>query len=466
MLGTDSNSNNSPPLSPRQPWGHSGIQKTNFAWKSAFGDFMFDTTDESMEPFNVFHNDRILITKGVWGGRKATVLGVSNGVVWLQIDDEEFVKDLKGCFTGDDLEAKFGLQVLEDDPDDAVWPESPRHPKLTFVAAIDDAHRKAFEYEGPMGTYTFNCTREATERYGFHHGQRVRATKGAYRSRCATVIGVHNGALWVHIDGDNGASPCHFCNDKADLEAKYGYKVITATATPTGMVRPPAYDKVEYPGPFGLKYSFERGEETLKRYSVTHGQTLQIGRGTDNGKKTVVIGVQTGVLWWHIQGDRAATPCQFCENFEDLQERYEVITTHEPVCKAAGWGGGGRTQSTPLDSESQTALSTSSSHNHTHAQLMMVEPNLSVWEGEPTDADQRRRERDEIESENIDDMPWDEVCVCVHRLVVFPHRSFGLFAQHHNHRHTSRRRTGTCGRTPGGGCRRTRRPGRPSCCTT
>eukprot|EP01061_Rhynchopus_euleeides_P010130 TRINITY_DN19488_c0_g1_i1.p1 TRINITY_DN19488_c0_g1~~TRINITY_DN19488_c0_g1_i1.p1 ORF type:complete len:477 (+),score=200.65 TRINITY_DN19488_c0_g1_i1:22-1431(+) len=359
----------SPPLSPRQPWGHRAIQKTHFSWKSAFGDFAFDTTDEGCEPFGVYHNDRVLISKGVWCGKKATVLGVSNGVMWVHLDDEEYVKDLKGCFDGAELEKKYGLQLLEEEEAEDEWPLSPEHPKLQFIGAKDEEDLKQFEYEGPMGMYTFNCTREVTEEYGFHHGQRVRATKGAYRSRCATVIGVHNGALWIHLDGDRGASPCHFCNTKDDLEKKYGWKVLNTPISVGGGITAP-YDKVEYMGPFGHTYAFERGEEAMKQYDLRHGQTLQIGRGISQGKKAVVIGVLTGVLWWHIQGDRAATPCSYCNDMASLRERYDVTVLHDA--------------------------------------LMIVEPNTNVWPNYVIDSEQRAMDQEEIEAVSLEDEQWDE----------------------------------------------------------
>ena len=264
-------------------------------------------------------------------GKKATVLGVSNGVIWIQIDDEEYIKDLKHCFDEAGLMENYGLQLVEEDDDEGEWPTSPAHPKLSFVGAKDEEHLKAFEYAGPMGSYVFNCTREATDPYGFHHGQRVRATKGAYRSRCATVIGVHVGSLWIHLDGDKGASPCHFCANKAELEKKYGWKVLNTPITVEGGIHVP-FDKIEYKGPFGLVYTFERGEEAMQQYELRHGQTVLIGRGISAGKRAVVIGVQTGVLWWHVEGDKGATPCSYCHDLDSLKQRFEVTILGEKVC--------------------------------------------------------------------------------------------------------------------------------------
>eukprot|EP01064_Diplonema_japonicum_P022305 TRINITY_DN3200_c2_g5_i1.p1 TRINITY_DN3200_c2_g5~~TRINITY_DN3200_c2_g5_i1.p1 ORF type:complete len:461 (+),score=99.43 TRINITY_DN3200_c2_g5_i1:55-1437(+) len=351
----------------RSPWGRKGVQNKKFSWPAAFGNFQFDTTDAACEVFGVFHNDRVLISRGQWEGKKATVLGVLNGVLWVQLDEEEHVKDLKQCFNEEDLKNRYGLQMLEEEDEDD-WPESPTHPKLHFVGARDEEQLKAFEYQGPMGRYVFRCTRNDTEPFGFHHGQRVRATRGACRSRCATVIGVHTGSLWVHLDGDKGATPCTFCNNQHDLERKYGWKVLNTPLTIKNQSIP--FNKIEYLGSFGLTYLFDRGEEALKEYGVKHGQKLMIGRGMSAGKHAVVIGVQTGVLWWHIEGDKAATPCTYCSNLQDIQERYAVETTYE--------------------------------------QAIVVKPNESVWPDTMTEAEQRRRQHQDIDSTPLNDELWDE----------------------------------------------------------
>ncbi|KAJ9460505.1 U-box domain-containing protein 37 [Diplonema papillatum] len=316
------------PMSPTSPWGLNAVQKKQFEWPAALGNFTFDTTDAACEPFGLFHNDRVLFTKGQWNGQKAIVLGVTNGVLWVQLDEEEYAKDLKGCHNAEDTKTKYGAVLLEEEVVEQAFPVSPQHPKMEFVGARDEQELKAFQYSGPMGLYTFNCTREATEPFSFYHGQRIRATRGAYRSRCATVIGVLNGALWIHLDGDKGASPCHFCSNKDDLEAKYGWKVLNPISPrPAGHLADSPHipaNKIEYRGPFGMTYLYERSDEALKPYGLRHGQLVKLNRGISSGKKAVVIGVQAGSLWLHVEGDRAATACTFCSSFEDLEERYKI----------------------------------------------------------------------------------------------------------------------------------------------
>ena len=319
----------SPPRSPRSPWGDKAKQKRRFPWQGAFGIHEFDTTDMACEVFGYYHNDRVIFSKGQWTDKKATVLGVKAGVLWVQLDDEECTKDLKQCFNESELIEKYGIQELEEDAEQWGEVDSPA-PVMQFVAAKDEEELRAFEYVAPLGhTFTFNCAHDITEVFGYHHGQRVRSTRGANRGRCATIIGTYRGTLWVHLDGDKGASNCHFCHNKEDLDKKYGWKVLNAPAPLEHSGLP--FNKIEYMGPFGLTYTFERGSETLKPYGLKHGQKLLINRGISAGKRAVVIGIQAGVLWWHIENDNGATACSHCSTYEDLIERYAISEINEKV---------------------------------------------------------------------------------------------------------------------------------------
>eukprot|EP01063_Lacrimia_lanifica_P038538 TRINITY_DN8221_c0_g1_i1.p2 TRINITY_DN8221_c0_g1~~TRINITY_DN8221_c0_g1_i1.p2 ORF type:complete len:505 (+),score=198.69 TRINITY_DN8221_c0_g1_i1:85-1599(+) len=356
----------------RQPWGKRGIQDKQFPWLTAFGEFMFDTSDEAMDRFGVYHNDRVMITKGAWKDRTGTVLGVKAGLVWISLDDEEYVKDLKNAFTKEDLEVMYGIQLMEENEDDMHDPLSPVV-RMEFVGARDEAELKAFEYQGPMGTYIFSCRREDTEPFGFHHGQRVKSTRGALRSRCATVIGVLNGILWVHMDDDKTATPCSYCTCKEELLTKFGWRVLRPPRASGGEgFNTPnlPFDKIEYPGPFNQTYVFERGEEALKQFNLQHGKYLCIGRGTDTGKRAVVIGVQAGVMWWHVEGDRAASPAIYCSSYADLEERYKVQMLGTPA--------------------------------------RILQHGQSVWEGQVTDAERRRAEADEIDAVDLRHEKWGE----------------------------------------------------------
>eukprot|EP01060_Flectonema_neradi_P005076 TRINITY_DN1336_c1_g1_i3.p1 TRINITY_DN1336_c1_g1~~TRINITY_DN1336_c1_g1_i3.p1 ORF type:complete len:457 (+),score=73.54 TRINITY_DN1336_c1_g1_i3:413-1783(+) len=359
----------SPPVSPRSPWGEKAKQTRRFPWQAAFGIHEFDTTDMACEVFGHYHNDRIMFTSnGQWENKKATVLGVKSGVLWVQLDDEECARDLKECFNEAQLSEKYGIQELDEDAEEWGEVDSPA-PAMKFVAAKDEEELRAFEYVAPLGhTFTFNCSQEATEIFGYHHGQRVRATRGANRGRCATVIGTYRGTLWVHLDGDKGASNCHFCYNKEDLDNKYRWKVLNAPATSETTAVP--FNKIEYMGPFGLTYTFERGSEALKPYKLTHGQKLQINRGIYSGKKAVVIGIQAGVLWWHVENDKGATACSHCANHEELVEMYAITEVGEKP--------------------------------------ITVKPNTSPFRNIVTSAEERRQQTQAIEDVSLDGECWDE----------------------------------------------------------
>lgn len=66
-----------------------------------------------MKPFAVEHNDRVCFTKGAWTGRKATVLGVHQCTLWVLLDGEKEVRDLKHCHNHTNVERVYGM-VRED----------------------------------------------------------------------------------------------------------------------------------------------------------------------------------------------------------------------------------------------------------------------------------------------------------------------------------------------------------------
>eukprot|EP01112_Ceratiomyxa_fruticulosa_P010011 TRINITY_DN2627_c0_g1_i2.p1 TRINITY_DN2627_c0_g1~~TRINITY_DN2627_c0_g1_i2.p1 ORF type:complete len:215 (-),score=30.08 TRINITY_DN2627_c0_g1_i2:190-834(-) len=66
----------------------------------------------------------------------------------------------------------------------------------------------------------FLIDQESCQPFGFFSGERVRTPKGN-----ATVIGVVRDFLWVHIDGENGASYWDNCKSYEDLLA-IGFELI------------------------------------------------------------------------------------------------------------------------------------------------------------------------------------------------------------------------------------------------
>jgi hypothetical protein len=76
---------------------------------------------------------------------------------------------------------------------------------------------------------SFDISQKACEHFGFYHQDRVETPKGA-----ATVVGVREGCMWFHIDGDRGAS--YWDNGKSYVELlSIG---ISLLSTPQNFVEP------------------------------------------------------------------------------------------------------------------------------------------------------------------------------------------------------------------------------------
>lgn len=71
------------------------------------------------------------------------------------------------------------------------------------MAALVGEGPQYFEYkvEGLNQTAFFDISEAACQPFGFYHGYRVSTPRGG-----ATVIGVKDGSLWVHVDHEQGAT--------------------------------------------------------------------------------------------------------------------------------------------------------------------------------------------------------------------------------------------------------------------
>ena len=84
------------------------------------------------------------------------------------------------------------------------------------------AERRKFVYKARADgdVKEFNTLRAVCGRYGLLHGERVVFRSGRHEGKEATVIGVREGWLWRHIDGDPGAT-AFFAHNAAELTARY-----------------------------------------------------------------------------------------------------------------------------------------------------------------------------------------------------------------------------------------------------
>ncbi len=69
----------------------------------------------------------------------------------------------------------------------------------------------------------FDISPESMAPFAYRHGDRVLSTWGVTRGRWSTVIGVRDGALWVHDDGDVGASSLVGFKSRDELERCNGW---------------------------------------------------------------------------------------------------------------------------------------------------------------------------------------------------------------------------------------------------
>eukprot|EP00756_Hemistasia_phaeocysticola_P012016 Hpha_TRINITY_DN15166_c3_g1::TRINITY_DN15166_c3_g1_i1::g.130050::m.130050 len=361
------------PVSPRSPdspskWGAGAARKRDFRWEVNFGgqggDQAFDTSDEACSVFGFKHNDGIRFGRpgSLWYNKRALVLGVHMGNLWIQLEGEVAAKDLKHVHNAAELQEMYGPQLLSEgerrelmSPEVAQSASSAAPPD--FRPARDQTELAHFEYAGVMGTFEFDGTEAACARFGVSHGETLRAGCGSERGKQAYVIGVNNGNLWVHFFGDRRATACHYCSNEAELQAKYGWQKVVAgprippgrqTAAPAAPAPPhktaqhsdpgqhlpqvvsqhqeptpvPRESLFEYPVPFGLTQGFDKSREALAPYEVEHGDVVKCTKGMSAGKEAVVIGVCNSSLWIHEKGDRAAHACKYCTNAVEIAARY------------------------------------------------------------------------------------------------------------------------------------------------
>lgn len=93
------------------PWNSaSGNEVRCFAVLGDRREFLtFSTSAADMRPFAVEHNDRVAFTKGAYTGRKATVCGVHQCTLWVLLDGEKEVRDLKHCHNHANVEHLYGM---------------------------------------------------------------------------------------------------------------------------------------------------------------------------------------------------------------------------------------------------------------------------------------------------------------------------------------------------------------------
>eukprot|EP01062_Namystynia_karyoxenos_P066260 TRINITY_DN60220_c0_g1_i1.p1 TRINITY_DN60220_c0_g1~~TRINITY_DN60220_c0_g1_i1.p1 ORF type:complete len:382 (+),score=97.29 TRINITY_DN60220_c0_g1_i1:84-1229(+) len=103
-------------MAPRLPWSPGGANQTSFPYTAQLGDdratLHFDTTDAACATFGVRHGSIVRFTRGRWSGVPAAVLGVHDGCLWVLLDGESAVRDLKHCRDARDVEREHGMTIV------------------------------------------------------------------------------------------------------------------------------------------------------------------------------------------------------------------------------------------------------------------------------------------------------------------------------------------------------------------
>ncbi|KAJ9470652.1 putative E3 ubiquitin-protein ligase HERC2 [Diplonema papillatum] len=135
-----------------------------------------------------------------------------------------------------------------------------------------------------------------------------------------TVIGTARFALWVYIDGSEGATTLSLADYRAaapgsPLSGKAQKRLLSvflrAVPSPLGQ------SGLRYPTTAGNIVDFKVAERLLEPFGLRHGDVIRTATSTVRNT-AVVIGVRQGVLWRHVDGDSGASPFLGASNAKDL----------------------------------------------------------------------------------------------------------------------------------------------------
>ncbi|MEA2091737.1 MAG: hypothetical protein U9O83_05160, partial [Campylobacterota bacterium] len=230
----------------------------------AGGEVEFDVSKEACEGFGFLHDGRVRTPDG-----PATVVGVRDGELWFHIDGQAGASFWGGCNTIKSFEEK-GIS------------------RLDFV--------KAKARSGDV--WEFSTSEPECMSFGFKHGVRVSCPKNGN----ASVVGVRDGHLWFHIDGDVGAS---FFSHKTPAEFESaGFRLLDGV--PDAPVDAPKAETVlpkkMHPMRAGGEGEFDTSPELCGRFGFQADARVKTPSGLAS-----VVGVLNDMLWFHVDGDAGAS---------------------------------------------------------------------------------------------------------------------------------------------------------------
>lgn len=234
----------------------------------------FDIGDNACSAFGFLHGQRVDTPKGF-----ATVIGVRGQHLWFHADCDTGASYWGSCKTKQDLRDK-GFRLLK------------------------GKENSLPKYKARGGELlTFDTSKCACFPFGFLHNDRVHTTKGD-----ATVVGVRNGTLWFHVDGEKGASYWKSCLCAQDFESM-GFKKLNGF----GSLK-------EFKLNAGGKALFDVSEKVFAQTGFYPGQKVSSPRGPATAIGLFEAEEDDGVkrLWLWVASDKGATYWGSCKYTADF----------------------------------------------------------------------------------------------------------------------------------------------------
>eukprot|EP00759_Apiculatamorpha_spiralis_P039058 PhF_6_TR37922/c0_g1_i1/m.56668 len=365
------------------------------------------------EKYGLTSGERLVSRK--YGNRECTVLGEFLGQPWVQWKDDAKPSPL-GKYTKDDVQSEYvfepfvavssspvkvttesvsppravegevpskvsvapitlaapppaPVEVPKSPNTDAgpAFPLSPPAVVMTLVH-VDKVNNQAVYRTTAGREYVFNISSESCQPFGYYYGEKLLHTKGGRRGQQSTVVGVHLGTLWIHTDGEKGASSCLYCFSKEELDERYGFERVQNDAqvasppapvsssvsqelippkevsraisfspekSPTAIpplsipteftTSPPMLkkDSFQHRGLFGDVMTFDSTDAACKPFGFKHGDVVRARKGLDAGKVFTIVGVSMGCLWVLPDDKPKCTVLSHCHNGEDIKRLWD-----------------------------------------------------------------------------------------------------------------------------------------------
>lgn len=212
----------------------------------AFGNkIVVSFADDVMRPLHQTHGARMMITKGEFGGKLCTILGVNSGSLYVYIEGEKKCTCLRAATTRDELIEKYGLgaaphsskaesarpivPVLGLNTEQRSYSRGASPPSASrSIAASPPAvtgpqsPRGNFWLSGG-GRIDIDVSDAGCKTYGFRHGDVVRCQKGADAGQRFTIAGVRNGVLHAIPEGKQRVTPLRHCFNAKDIATMFDF---------------------------------------------------------------------------------------------------------------------------------------------------------------------------------------------------------------------------------------------------